>query len=183
MKLIIKHQTKGRIRLHIDGNSLSNADADSLYIFISSISTVDKVKIYDRTNDIVIFYKESLVPILDKLSCLNLSMINYSKDEIEQLGRNKDNVYIDRLTWHFLRRFIYKNFIPMPIGNLLLMINAFRYIRQGLLCLKNKKIEVPVLDATAISISIFRRDFGTAANIMFLLGLGEILEDWTRKNQ
>lgn len=181
MKLIIKHQTKGRIRLHIDGNSLSNADADSLYIFISSISTVDKVKIYDRTNDIVIFYKESLVPILDKLSCLNLSMIKYSKDEIEQLGRNKDNEYIDRLTWHFLRRFIYKNFIPMPIGNLLLMINAFRYIRQGLLCLKNKEIEVPVLDATAISISIFRRDFGTAANIMFLLGLGEILEDWTRK--
>ncbi len=181
MKLIVKHRSFERVRIHIEGKPFSEKDANSLYIFTSMLDGVDKVVVYDRTNDLVIFYKDSLEDIIKALSRFDFADVEYSKDEIEQYGRNADHEFVDRLTWHFTRRLIYKYVLPVPIGRTLLLINSFRYIKKGISCLRDGKIEVPVLDATAISISVLRRDFRTAANIMFLLGLGEILEDWTRK--
>lgn len=181
MKIIVKHHSSDRVRIHVEGECFTKEDADLLYIFTSMLGGVDRVIIYDRTNDIVIFYKDSFEEIIKALSGFKFDDVEYSKDEIEQYGRNADYEFVDKLTWHFVRRLIYKYLLPLPIGRTLLLINSFRYIKKGVSCLRDGKIEVDVLDATAISISILRRDFRTVANIMFLLGLGEIIEDWTRK--
>lgn len=181
MKLVIKHESVGRIRLHVVSKPFSKIESDSLYLYLSSVPGIRKVVVYDRTNDIVVCHSISNSHIINLLSSFSFNKINYSKEELEQCGRSADSEFKDRLIWHVSKRLIKKWFFPNVIRDACCLINSAKYIKRGYDCIVNRKIQVPVLDASAIAISILRSDFRTAGNIMFLFGLGDILEDWTRK--
>ena len=181
MKFIIKHETKGRMRIHAVQNRMSYAQADTLLYFLHSQKEVTFAKVYDRTCDAVISYVGDRETIIELLRGFHYEEVEVPTGLIENSGRELNNTYqeklISKIVFHYARRWI----LPYPIRICLTSIRAVKYIWKGLKTLAAGKIEVPVLDATAIGVSVLRSDFNTAGSIMFMLGIGELLEEWTHK--
>ena len=179
MKKVILHESKGRIRVHIGQKNLTLNQADAWEYYIREHSDVTKVKVYDRTGDIIIVYTGKREHIIDLIKSFD-----YDKAcELvpEHTGRQLNRDYEDKLTFSIIKRGMSMIFLPQPIRYAISSVKAIRYILKGVRCLLRCKIEVPVLDATAIAASLIRGDHETAGSIMFLLGLGEILDEWTHK--
>ena len=179
MKKVILHESKGRIRIHIGQKNLTLHQADAWEYYIREHSDVTKVKVYDRTGDIIIVYTGKREHIIDLIKSFD-----YDKAcELvpEHTGRQLNRDYEDKLTFSIIKRGMSMIFLPQPIRYAISSVKAIRYILKGVRCLLRCKIEVPVLDATAIAASLIRGDHETAGSIMFLLGLGEILDEWTHK--
>ena len=181
MKFMIKHEAKGRMRIHAVQNRMSYAQADTLLYFLHSQKEVTFAKVYDRTCDAVISYVGDRQTIIELLRGFHYEDVEVPEGLIENSGRELNNTYqeklIGKIVFHYARRWI----LPYPIRICLTSLRSVKYIWKGLTTLAAGKIEVPVLDGTAIGVSVFRGDFQTAGSIMFLLGIGEILEEWTHK--
>ena len=181
MKFIIKHETKGRMRIHAVQNRMSYAQADTLLYFLHSRKEVTFAKVYDRTCDAVISYVGDRQTIIGLLRGFHYEDVEVPEGLIENSGRELNNTYqeklIGKIVFHYARRWI----LPYPIRICLTSLRSVKYIWKGLTTLAAGKIEVPVLDATAIGVSVLRSDFNTAGSIMFMLGIGELLEEWTHK--
>ena len=181
MKFIIKHEIKGRIRIHLCQNHMTMRQADLLAWFLSNQPMVEEAKVYERTADAVIHFrgdrKELIRAILD---------FTYEDETLNEIvpmdtGRELNQEYQDKLVNRCLARVCTKLFLPAPVRAVYTTIKAIRYVWKGIKSLLKCKIEVEVLDATAIAVSIIRNDFDTAGSVMFLLGIGELLEEWTHK--
>ena len=181
MKFTIQHEIKGRIRFHLARTQLSERQADVLQYYLAAIPGVESAKVYERTADAVIVYKGDRGEILGNVS--RFTFVDQKLQEIvpKNSGRALNNEYKEKLIGRVLMRTVMKTFMPAPLGNIYTAYHSIRYLVKGIKCLWRRKLEVEVLDATAITVSMLRRDFATAGSVMFLLGIGELLEEWTHK--
>ena len=181
MKFQIKHEIKGRLRIHMKQSRMTFEQADTLHYAIQKMDGVSSVKVYERTGDAVICFHCSREELIDALSAFDYNRVSVPMEVLQNSGRQLNAEFQEKLAGRIFRRFLNKLFLPMPLRNAITLCRAIRYVWMGLKCLAARKIEVPVLDATAITVSILRGNFNTAGSIMFLLGIGELLEDWTHK--
>lgn len=181
MKFTIKHESRGRMRVHMEQYRMTYEQADTLLYVIHNHRNVTFVKIYDRTADAVIEYVGDREQIIELLRHFHYESANVPQTVIKTSGRELNNSYQEKLfgsvVWHYSKKLL----LPWPIRTALTVGRSIKYIGIGLKCLLQRKIEVPVLDATAITVSLVTKDFSTASSIMFLLGIGELLEEWTHK--
>lgn len=181
MKFTIKHESRGRMRVHMEQYRMTYEQADTLLYVIHNHRNVTFVKVYDRTADAVIEYVGEREQIIELLRHFHYESANVPQTVIKTSGRELNNSYQEKLigsvVWHYSKKLL----LPWPIRTALTIGRSVKYIGMGLKCLLQRKIEVPVLDATAITVSLITKDFSTASSIMFLLGIGELLEEWTHK--
>lgn len=181
MKFTIKHESRGRMRVHMEQYRMTYEQADTLLYVIHNHRNVTFVKVYDRTADAVIEYVGDREQIIELLRHFHYESANVPQTVIKTSGRELNNSYQEKLlgsvVWHYSKKLL----LPLPIRIALTIGQSVKYIGIGLKCLLQRKIEVPVLDATAITVSLVTKDFSTASSIMFLLGIGELLEEWTHK--
>ena len=181
MKCKILHESRGRIRVHLMCNSMTLHDADILEYYMRNIDGVTSVKVYDRTQDAIIIYKTERKNIIRALAKFSFKAKEAIELVPEHTSRQLHRDFEDRLIFTTVSHIATKLFLPVPIRTALTLFRSFKYIRKGLKALLSRKLSVSVLDATAVSVSIIRGDFSTASSVMFMLNLGEILEDWTHK--
>ena len=155
--------------------------ADVLEYYIRNIDGITDVKVYDRTADTVIFYCGSNKRIIEALAAFSFESAENEGLVPDHTSRVLNREFEDKLVMKVLLRFASKSFLPAPIREGMTIIRSVRYISAGLKSLLNGKLSVSVLDATAVTVSLVRGDFSTASSVMFMLGLGELLEDWTHK--
>lgn len=181
MKFIIKHEIKGRIRVHIIQNKMTYAQADILAFYLNNNKYVTFAKVYDRTSDATINYIGDREEIVTLLKHFRYDEVEVPTGLVENSGRELNAKYQEKLVNKVILRYAGRLFLPYPVRACVTTVKSVKYICKGLNCLWHRKIEVPVLDATAIGVSVIRSDFETAGSVMFLLGIGEILEEWTHK--
>ncbi len=181
MKCKILHTSAGRIRVHLCVNGMTLRQADVLEYYIRNIDGITDVKVYDRTADTVIFFCGSNKRIIEALAAFSFESAENEGLVPDHTSRVLNREFEDKLVMKVLLRFASKSFLPAPIRAGMAIIRSVRYISEGLKSLLNGKLSVSVLDATAVTVSLVRGDFSTASSVMFMLGLGELLEDWTHK--
>lgn len=184
MKFVIKHEIRGRLRVHICQPNMTFRQADLLCYYLTELPGVSSAKVYERTSDAVICYDDhesgraSVIRALQRFS--------YQDNRLEEVvpknsGRELNREYQEKLITKVGGRVFRKVFLPYSWRAAYNMIQGARYIGRGIKCLAKRKLEVEVLDGTAIAVSLLRCDFETAGSVMFLLGIGELLEEWTHK--
>ena len=181
VKFIIKHEIKGRLHIQVMQKRMTYKEADILQYYLSTQKLVTSAKVHERTQSAIICYignREEIIEVLKKFQ--------YKETEVPEVflqnsGRELNEQYWEKLVSRVVLRVGSKLFLPYPVRVGIIAIKAVKYIWLGLKALAKGKIEVSVLDATAIGVSILRRDMNTAGSIMFLLNIGEILEEWTHK--
>lgn len=181
MKFIIKHEIKGRLRIHVVQGRMTCAQADTLCWFLGRQEYVTDAKVYERTADAVICYTGSREEVIAVLKGFSYENTDVPENVLSSSGRELNSSFREQLITRVILHYGSKLIVPYPIRKVWLTFKALRYIWKGLKCLARRKIEVPVLDATAIGVSVIRADFDTAGSVMFLLGVGELLEEWTHK--
>lgn len=181
MKCKILHESRGRIRVHLMCKRMTLHDADILEYYMRNIDGVTSVKVYDRTQDAIILYKTERKNIIRALAKFSFKAKEAIELVPEHTSRQLHRDFEDRLIFTTVSHMVTKLFLPVPIRTALTLFRSIKYIRKGLKALLSRKLSVSVLDATAVSVSIIRGDFSTASSVMFMLNLGEILEDWTHK--
>lgn len=169
------------MRIHILQSRMSFEQADILQYYLDAKEQVMNAKIQERTADVTVSYQGSREEILSVLEAFTYERAQVPEVYLKNSGRQMNREYWDRLVNKTVIYFGNKIFLPYPIRAGITMITSVKYIWKGLTTLARRRIEVPVLDATAIGVSIFRGDISTASSVMFLLSLGEILEEWTHK--
>lgn len=169
------------MRIHILQSRMSFEQADILQYYLDAKEQVMNAKIQERTADVTVSYQGSREEILSVLEAFTYERAQVPETYLKNSGRQMNREYWDRLVNKTVIYFGNKIFLPYPIRAGITMITSVKYIWKGLTTLARRRIEVPVLDATAIGVSIFRGDISTASSVMFLLSLGEILEEWTHK--
>ena len=181
MKFLIKHEVQGRLRIHVIRNRMTCAEADVLCWVLEKQKNVVKVKVYERTADAVIYYTGDREELIHGLKQFHFEKADVPDNVISSSGRDLNSAYREKLITKTLLHYGGKLLLPNPVRKTWLTLKALQYIGKGIRCLARMKIEVPVLDATAIGVSVLRGDFKTAGSVMFLLGIGELLEEWTHK--
>ena len=181
MKCRILHEAKGRIRVHFCQKHMSLRQADMAEYALSAVDGITKVQVFDRTCDVILHYTCPRSDVIAALSRFSYTDKRTAALVPEKTGRALNRAYEDKLVTAVLRRVLHKFLLPLPVRQLLSMIKALPYIRRGLQCLLKGRLEVAVLDAAAITVSILRGDFKTAGSVMFLLKVGDILDEWTHK--
>ena len=181
MRFIIKHEMKGRMRIHLLQNRMTYEQADILLYFLTNMKTVSSAKVYERTQDAVIRYTGDRETLIEEIKRFSYEKTEVPAGLLENSGRALNAAYQEKLINKVLFGYARKWFLPYPVNALYTTAVSLKYIYKGLKVLCKGKIEVPVLDATAIGVSILRNDIDTAGSVMFLLGIGEILEEWTHK--
>lgn len=181
MRFIIKHEIRGRLRIHVVRDRMTCAEADTLSWFLEKQENITDVKVYERTADALICYMGNREEIINLLKNFDFQKVNVPENVLSSSGRMLNQTYREKLTVRAVLHYGGKLLLPSPVRKAWLTFKAMGYILKGLRCLQRGKIEVPVLDATAIGVSLARGDFNTVSSVMFLLGVGEILEEWTHK--
>ena len=181
MKFYIKHENRGRIRIHLAQKRMSSVQAETLLYYLQNQKQVSFAKVYDRTGDAVIYYQGERSAILRMIQIFHYEKVELPTGLVESSGRELNKEYQEKLISKVIYHFGRKWFLPAPIRNAYTAVVSVKYIWKGIQTLAKGKIEVPVLDATAIGVSMLRGDYGTAGSVMFLLGVGELLEEWTHK--
>ena len=181
MKFVIKHEIRGRLHVHLIQKRMTFEEADTLQYYLSTNKYITSVKVYQRTCDVAVTYVGGRAEIIKAFQRFAYSKVDVPDVFIQNSGRELNQEYWDKLVNKVVLRCGSKLFLPYPVRAVAATIKSVRYIWEGIKCLAHGKIEVPVLDGTAIGVSIFRGDFDTAGSVMFLLGIGEILEEWTHK--
>ncbi len=181
MKFYIKHESRGRIRIHLAQKRMSSVQAETLLYYLQNQNQVSFAKVYDRTGDAVICYEGERAAVIRMIQLFHYEEVELPTGLLESSGRVLNNEYqeklISKVIYHFGRKWL----LPAPIRAIYTTVVSVKYIWKGIQTLAQGKIEVPVLDATAIGVSMLRGDYGTAGSVMFLLGVGELLEEWTHK--
>ena len=184
MRYTIRHESRNVMRVHLAGTRMSLSEADILEYYLRALPFVQDVKIFERTCDAIVKYnreadhRERLIDALCDFSYRDeyaLSLVP------EDSGRAMNRYYQEKLFWKVVLHGARMLFLPAPLRAAWTAVKSLRYVVHGVGCLLTRGLEVPVLDATAIAASVLRSDFGTASSVMFLLEVGEILEEWTHK--
>ena len=181
MKFIIKHEIPGRIRVHMVQPKMTFEEADILLYYLVNLENVTKAKVYERTQDAVIYYEKDRREIIKALQKFGYDRVTVPEGLTEHSGRQMNAEYQEKLLMKVVMRFGGKLLIPAPVRAVWTGVRSLKYLQQGSASLKKGRLEVAALDATAIGVSILRRDMNTASSIMFMLGIGELLEEWTHK--
>ena len=179
MKCKILHESPGRMRIRTLCGAMSLRQADILEAYLKKVDGAKSVKVYDRTGDAVICYAGSRDAMLHALA-----VFSYARSEElapEHSSRALNREFEDKLVFTVLRRAGNQLFLPSPIRTAIAIFRSAKYIKAGLTSLLHGRLTVSVLDATAVTVSMVRGDFATAGSVMFMLRLGEILEEWTHK--
>lgn len=181
MKFVVKHEIKGRIRVHFCQKRMTFEEADTLQYYLDSQEMITSSKVQERTQDATICYTGEKSAVIALLRSFHYEKVDVPDVYRQNSGRETNREYWDKLVTKVVVHYGNKLFLPMPIRTVITGVKSVKYIYQGIHTLLQRKIEVPVLDATAIGVSMFRGDISTAGSVMFLLGIGEILEEWTHK--
>ena len=181
MKFAIKHEIKGRLRVHMAQQRMTYEQADVLQYYLQQSDLVVDAKVYEQTADVVISYNGDRAAIIHLLCTFKYQLVEVPEGYLESTGRELNAEYKEKLickvVWHYGKKLI----LPAPIRNIITVVNGIRYIWKGLQSLRHRRLDVAVLDATGIAVSLLRQDMGTAGSVMFQLGIGELLEEWTHK--
>ncbi len=181
MKFQIKHEISGRIRIHVIQERMSVTQADTLLYYLKSLEAVTQVTVHERTADACICFTGDREPLIQALKRFHYESAAVPEAVLSHSGRQLNHEYQDKLTsqilWHYTRKLL----LPYPLRAAWTIWHSLRYLKAGVSSLLRGRLEVAVLDATAIFVSLLRGDTTTAGSVMFLLGLGETLEEWTHK--
>lgn len=182
MRCRILHESKGRMRVHLFQSRLTYEQADLLEAYLLEDSSVKTARVDDRTCNAVICYRA------DRREEILRLLSSYDRQEAEtriaapaHSSRALTRAYEDKMFFHIARRGLFRLFLPMPVRRIKTVLKSIPYIAKGLACLFRGKMEVPVLDAASITVSMLRGDFNTAGSVMFLLKIGDIMEEWTHR--
>lgn len=181
MRFKIEHEIRGRVRLHICQKRMTCRQADQLEYFLTKLNGVISVKVIERNQDVVICYSDNREEMLRAIQRFSYEKAEAPESYLQNSGREMNGEYWEKMVNHVVLHYGKKIFLPLPVRTFLTTLKSVKYIWKGVRTLTKCRIEVPVLDATAIGVSMLRGDFSTASSVMFLLGFGEILEDWTHK--
>ena len=181
MKFKVLHNMRGRMRIHVMTNEMTDLQADKLEYDLAAQDMILTAKVYERTGDVVITYTGERQILLSYLQTYYYSRKVEEDETLVRSGRAMNRKYWDKLVNRVVLRMGSKFFVPAPIRTGLVLVKSLSYIKKALSCVGRRKIEVPLLDGIAITTSIVRGDYGTAGSVMFLLDLGEIMEEWTHK--
>lgn len=181
MKCKILHESAGRMRVHLNCRRMTLHQADVLEYYLRSVDGVSEASVFDRTQDAVIVYRADRAALVHALAAFSFDKAETMDLVPDHTTRKLNREFEDKLSWTVIRRVISKLFFPLPVTTALAIYHSIKYIREGLSALLHGKLSVAVLDATAVTVSMVRGDFSTASSVMFMLRLGEILEDWTHK--
>ena len=181
MKCRIIHESGGRMRVHLNCVRMTLRQADVLEFYLRNIPGVTDVAVFDRTQDAVIRYRENRAAVIRALAQFRFDRAEAMDLVPEHTSRALNREFEDKLAMTVCRRICSKLFLPVPVTAAITLVRSLKYIGEGLRALLKGKLTVAVLDATAVTTSIVRGDFNTAGSVMFMLRLGEILEEWTHK--
>ena len=181
MKCLVLHESQGRLRVHLCINRMSLHSADILEYYLRGVAGVTGVAVYDRTCDAVVAYNGSRSDIIKAFAAFSFEKAEAVVALPEHTGRSLNREFEDKLVFTFIRRFFSKLFLPLPLRSAIAVYHSLHYIKTGLRSFLEGRLSVSVLDATAVTVSLLRRDFDTASSVMFMLRLGELLEEWTHK--
>lgn len=181
MRFSIIHEIKGRMRIHAAQRRMTCEQADTLQYYLSNQEFTTSVKVKERTQDVIICYSGDRNAVINTLKRFSYETTEVPDDFLENSGRKLNDQYWQKLVCKLILRIGNKLLVPYQIRALIAMVKSVKYISKGMRTLAKGKLEVSVLDGAAIGISILRKDYNTAGSIMFLLGIGELLEEWTHK--
>ncbi|HIQ92808.1 MAG TPA: heavy metal translocating P-type ATPase [Candidatus Copromonas avistercoris] len=181
MKFVIRHEIRGRMRIHLSSGRMSIRQADLFSFYLSSLPQVTAAKVYERTGDAVIVYRGDRKELINAV--LRFRWDDEALNELapKNSSRSIGREYQEKLVGKILVKLFTRLFLPLPVRAAHTACTAVPFLFRGARCALRGKLAVDVLDAAAIGISMLRRDFGTASSVTFLLGIGEILEEWTHK--
>ena len=181
MKCTILHDLPGRLRVHLCCGRMTLQQADVLEYYLLAVDGARSVKVYDRTRDAVVVYEAEREKLIRALARFAFDKAEKMDLVPEHTSRVLNREFEDKLAVTVMRRCISNLFLPVPLTSALAAFRSVKYIKEGLLALWNRKLLVAVLNGTAVAVSVLRGDYGTAGSVMFMLRLGEILEEWTHK--
>lgn len=181
MKFTIKHEIPGRIRIHMEQKQMSYKEADTLLYYLDTLEYVTQAKVYRRTADACVCFSGKRELLIQALRKFRYTSVKVPNEVLTNSGRQLNDIYQEKLIGKVLFHYAGKIFLPYPVRKAVVLWKAVHYLKEGWKSLARRKLEVAVLDASAIGISVLRGDFNTAASVMFLLGVGETLEEWTHK--
>ncbi len=182
MKCVIRHESKNRIRVHLLQRRMSIRNADVLLYYLELNENIKNAKVYERTCDAVIYYKAGKrEEVLEHLAKFNFEKENVKLQVPENTGRELARQYSEKFVSNLVFNLTKAYLFPLPLRIAHTIYMASKYIIKGIKVLLKGKLEVEVLDAISIGVSIVRRDYSTAGSVMLLLGLGSMLEEWTHK--
>lgn len=181
MKCKVLHRSKNRIRVHMFYRNMTLDEADVVEYYFRNIPEVKKVEVFDRTCDVIVEYRGSEKDIISAFSSFEMNsakeMNLVPQHTTRTLNREYENKLVNTVCSHYIKKF----FFPLPIRNILTVINSIKYIGLGLKALFTNGLTVPVLDGTAVTVAMLQGNFSTSSSVMFMLRIGEIMEEWTHK--
>ncbi len=181
MKYTIKHELKNRIRIHLPMKRLSFKQADTFEYYLKTHDGVDEVRVYERTADAVVFFTCDRSRILKIIKAFSFDDIQVPDRVFESSGRELSAKYYDRIVTTVILHYAKRIILPLSIRRVFDTVKTVGYILRGLKTLKNRRLQVEMLDAAAITAAVLTGDYNTASNVMFLLKIGDTLEEWTHK--
>ena len=181
MKFTIKHEAYHRMRIHLSCRKMTFAEADILQYYLQTAGMVENAKVYEKTADAVIEYTGDRAEVITLMRNFHYEDVEVPNGLIENSGRELNAAYKEKMIQKVILHYAGKIVLPYPVRAGLVAVRSLKYIKRGVTTLWHRKIEVPVLDAVAIGVSVVRQDIDTAGSIIFLLGIGELLEEWTHK--
>lgn len=181
MKFRIKHEIKGRLRIHLNQKRITCEQAEILQYYLESQPGVTDVKIYERTADAAVAFSGGREEIIASIRAFHYEDVELPEGLLESQNRELNNYYKEKLINRVLLKLGRDILLPVPVRTACTVLKSLRYIYKGVRSLAKGRLEVSVLDATAIGVSVARGNMDTAASVMFLLGIGELLEEWTHK--
>ncbi len=181
MEFFVRHEFRNRIRIHIRQSHMSCEQADTLLYFLEKQEQVVSAKVYEKTCDVAVVYQGPRNELIRILKDFRYENVKVPATVIENSGRALNETYREKMLLKIALHYVSKWILPSPLRTCCTIFGAIKYMREGISCLWNRKLEVPVLDGTAIGVSVLHGDINTASSIMFMLGIGELLEEWTHK--
>lgn len=181
MRFKIKHEIKGRIRVHLAMDRMSFREADTFEYYLKGFEEIREVRVYERTADAVIFYEGNRARIIEIVRDFCFDVVSVPEKVFECSGREVSAEYYDRLVTSVLLHYGRRMVMPLPVRSLWIILKTFRYIWRGIRTLKSRRLQVELLDAVAISAAVLTGNHKTADGVMFLLKTGDMLEEWTHK--
>ena len=181
MKCTILHEGKGRMRVHVEKVRMTLHRADVLEAYLNHHDAIVHAAVYERTGDVVITYTGRRSSAIAVLAGYKFDVAEYDALVTSADSRRLNREYQDKMFDLVAGRCLRKLFLPAPLDAAYTAFRSIRFLWKGVRCVLSRRLEVEVLDALSIGVSLLRGDFGTAGSVMFLLNLGSLLEEWTRK--
>lgn len=181
MRFVILHEIKGRMRIHMIQKAMTDTEADMLQYYLDNCKEILWSKVNERTQDVVLCYEGDRKELISKLQKFSYERVQVPASALELSGRKTNREYKDKLVEKVILRYGSKLFVPYSVRCAITAIKSVKYIWKGLYSVLKGKIQVALLDGVAIGVSVIRGDMDTAGSVMFLLDIGEILEEWTHK--